>query len=887
MINWHSLSAKETAGILGADLQVGLSSDEARRRLDQYGPNELEHRRPKSVLTIFLQQFMSPLIYILFAAAIISLALGHIIDAEVILFVVLANALIGTFQEGKAVKAVESLRQLVSPEATVIRGGERRRINASNLVPGDLLEITAGDKIPADARLIDIVRLKVNESALTGEADAADKFNLTLPQDITLADRDNMAYAGTVALEGHGKGLVTETGMRTEVGHIAARITGEEQVKTPLQRRIAAFGNLLVLAVPSIGLLIIIVGVLRGFRLLEIFLVAVSLTVSAIPEGLPAVITVILALGMRRMAERKAVVRKLMAVEALGTATVICSDKTGTLTKNEMTVTELYTGIVLDVTGAGYSTVGEFLCNGYAADLGENIFLLLKAAVLANDAELKAGSVIGDPTEGALLVVSIKAGILPEEVRSYNSRIDEIPFSAERRYMATLNDDLMGGRYIYAKGSPESVLSLCNRFIDLNGKIKPLDKAVESNFLKQAADMAGRALRVLGFAFSAVDTDQEAIGDEIGGMAFIGLAGMIDPPRPEAIGAVSIVREAGIRVIMITGDHKLTATAIARQLGIYDEGDLVLGGHELEELTDEELEEKVGIISVYARVSPLQKLRIVKAWQKNGAVVAMTGDGVNDAPAINRADIGIAMGITGTDVAKEAAKMVLLDDNFATIEAAVEEGRTIYTNLKKVILYLFSTNLGEVVTILVSVLAGLPLPLLPVQILWINLATDGVAVIPLGLEPMERGVMKEPPRDPEESLLTADMLIFIIFVSLIMATGTLLLFHLYASGQDFARARTIAFTAMVTFQLFNAFSCKSVRESVLNRNLLNNRFLIGAVLFGFILQMGALYLPFGNHIFRTVPLDVPTFLLTIGITALIIPALEIIKLLFLREQRAA
>ncbi|MDD2486352.1 MAG: HAD-IC family P-type ATPase [bacterium] len=887
MINWHSLSAKETAGILGADLQVGLSSDEARRRLDQYGPNELEHRRPKSVLTIFLQQFMSPLIYILFAAAIISLALGHIIDAEVILFVVLANALIGTFQEGKAVKAVESLRQLVSPEATVIRGGERRRINASNLVPGDLLEITAGDKIPADARLIDIVRLKVNESALTGEADAADKFNLTLPQDITLADRDNMAYAGTVALEGHGKGLVTETGMRTEVGHIAARITGEEQVKTPLQRRIAAFGNLLVLAVPSIGLLIIIVGVLRGFRLLEIFLVAVSLTVSAIPEGLPAVITVILALGMRRMAERKAVVRKLMAVEALGTATVICSDKTGTLTKNEMTVTELYTGIVLDVTGAGYSTVGEFLCNGYAADLGENIFLLLKAAVLANDAELKAGSVIGDPTEGALLVVSIKAGILPEEVRSYNSRIDEIPFSAERRYMATLNDDLMGGRYIYAKGSPESVLSLCNRFIDLNGKIKLLDKAVESNFLKQAADMAGRALRVLGFAFSAVDTDQEAIGDEIGGMAFIGLAGMIDPPRPEAIGAVSIVREAGIRVIMITGDHKLTATAIARQLGIYDEGDLVLGGHELEELTDEELEEKVGIISVYARVSPLQKLRIVKAWQKNGAVVAMTGDGVNDAPAINRADIGIAMGITGTDVAKEAAKMVLLDDNFATIEAAVEEGRTIYTNLKKVILYLFSTNLGEVVTILVSVLAGLPLPLLPVQILWINLATDGVAVIPLGLEPMERGVMKEPPRDPEESLLTADMLIFIIFVSLIMATGTLLLFHLYASGQDFARARTIAFTAMVTFQLFNAFSCKSVRESVLNRNLLNNRFLIGAVLFGFILQMGALYLPFGNHIFRTVPLDVPTFLLTIGITALIIPALEIIKLLFLREQRAA
>jgi Ca2+-transporting ATPase len=819
MINWHSLSAKETAGILGADLQVGLSSDEARRRLDQYGPNELEHRRPKSVLTIFLQQFMSPLIYILFAAAIISLALGHIIDAEVILFVVLANALIGTFQEGKAVKAVESLRQLVSPEATVIRGGERRRINASNLVPGDLLEITAGDKIPADARLIDIVRLKVNESALTGEADAADKFNLTLPQDITLADRDNMAYAGTVALEGHGKGLVTETGMRTEVGHIAARITGEEQVKTPLQRRIAAFGNLLVLAVPSIGLLIIIVGVLRGFRLLEIFLVAVSLTVSAIPEGLPAVITVILALGMRRMAERKAVVRKLMAVEALGTATVICSDKTGTLTKNEMTVTELYTGIVLDVTGAGYSTVGEFLCNGYAADLGENIFLLLKAAVLANDAELKAGSVIGDPTEGALLVVSIKAGILPEEVRSYNSRIDEIPFSAERRYMATLNDDLMGGRYIYAKGSPESVLSLCNRFIDLNGKIKPLDKAVESNFLKQAADMAGRALRVLGFAFSAVDTDQEAIGDEIGGMAFIGLAGMIDPPRPEAIGAVSIVREAGIRVIMITGDHKLTATAIARQLGIYDEGDLVLGGHELEELTDEELEEKVGIISVYARVSPLQKLRIVKAWQKNGAVVAMTGDGVNDAPAINRADIGIAMGITGTDVAKEAAKMVLLDDNFATIEAAVEEGRTIYTNLKKVILYLFSTNLGEVVTILVSVLAGLPLPLLPVQILWINLATDGVAVIPLGLEPMERGVMKEPPRDPEESLLTADMLIFIISVSLIMATGTLLLFHLYASGQDFARARTIAFTAMVTFQLFNAFSCKSVRESVLNRNL--------------------------------------------------------------------
>jgi Ca2+-transporting ATPase len=887
MINWHSLSAKETAGILGADLQVGLSSDEARRRLDQYGPNELEHRRPKSVLTIFLQQFMSPLIYILFAAAIISLALGHIIDAEVILFVVLANALIGTFQEGKAVKAVESLRQLVSPEATVIRGGERRRINASNLVPGDLLEITAGDKIPADARLIDIVRLKVNESALTGEADAADKFNLTLPQDITLADRDNMAYAGTVALEGHGKGLVTETGMRTEVGHIAARITGEEQVKTPLQRRIAAFGNLLVLAVPSIGLLIIIVGVLRGFRLLEIFLVAVSLTVSAIPEGLPAVITVILALGMRRMAERKAVVRKLMAVEALGTATVICSDKTGTLTKNEMTVTELYTGVVLDVTGAGYSTVGEFLCNGYAADLGENIFLLLKAAVLANDAELKAGSVIGDPTEGALLVVSIKAGILPEEVRSYNSRIDEIPFSAERRYMATLNDDLMGGRYIYAKGSPESVLSLCNRFIDLNGKIKLLDKAVESNFLKQAADMAGRALRVLGFAFSAVDTDQEAIGDEIGGMAFIGLAGMIDPPRPEAIGAVSIVREAGIRVIMITGDHKLTATAIARQLGIYDEGDLVLGGHELEELTDEELEEKVGIISVYARVSPLQKLRIVKAWQKNGAVVAMTGDGVNDAPAINRADIGIAMGITGTDVAKEAAKMVLLDDNFATIEAAVEEGRTIYTNLKKVILYLFSTNLGEVVTILVSVLAGLPLPLLPVQILWINLATDGVAVIPLGLEPMERGVMKEPPRDPEESLLTADMLIFIISVSLIMATGTLLLFHLYASGQDFARARTIAFTAMVTFQLFNAFSCKSVRESVLNRNLLNNRFLIGAVLFGFILQMGALYLPFGNHIFRTVPLDVPTFLLTIGITALIIPALEIIKLLFLREQRAA
>ncbi|MDD3927111.1 MAG: HAD-IC family P-type ATPase, partial [bacterium] len=830
------------------------------------------------------QQFASPLIYILFAAAIISLALGHIVEAQVILFVVLANALIGTVQEGRAVRAIESLRQLVSPEATVLRDGENRRIAASELVPGDLMDVAAGDKIPADARLVDVARLKVDEAALTGESEAADKFSDPLPPDTVLADRDNMIYAGTVALEGRGRALVTDTGMTTEVGRIATRITGEEQVKTPLQRRIATFGHMLSIAVPGIALLILIVGVLQGFRLLDMFLVAVSLTVSAIPEGLPAVVTVILALGMRRMAERKAVMRKLTAVEALGTATVICSDKTGTLTRNEMTVTELYTGIALNVTGAGYSTAGDFVIDGHTTEPGENVLLLLKAALLANDAELRADGIIGDPTEGSLLVAAAKAGMIPREIRSDNPRLDEIPFDAGRRYMATLNDE-PDGRSIYAKGSPERILSLCNRFIDSDGKTRMLDKAAERNFMDQAADMAARALRVLGFACSPADADQDALGDEVSDMIFIGLAGMIDPPRPEAIEAVSIVKGAGIRVIMITGDHKLTAMAIAECLGIYGSGDLALEGSELENLSDEELESKVAAISVYARVNPLEKLRIVKAWQKNGAVVAMTGDGVNDAPAINRADIGIAMGITGTDVAKEAAKMVLLDDNFATIEAAVEEGRTIYANLKKVILYLLSTNLGEVVTILASTLAGLPLPLLPVQILWINLATDGVAVIPLGLEPMERGIMKEPPRDPKEPLLAQDMLIFIASVSLIMAVGTLLLFNSYASGQGLAAARTVAFTAMVTFQLFNVFNCKSVKGSVLNRSLLNNPLLLAAVLFGFLLQLGTVYLPFGNRVLGTVPLDISTFFLTIGITALVIPLLEVVKLLIWRKRK--
>jgi len=734
-VKWHALSWDEVAKTLGTDTVQGLSEEEARTRLLQYGPNVLLKKKGKSILAMFFEQFRDFLVLILLGAAVISLVLGEVTDSLVIVAILVVNACLGVFQEYRAGKALEALKKMSVPECEVIRSGVPKRVSTELLVPGDIVVLREGDIVPADLRLLEAKALRIDEASLTGESVPVEKATEVLPEDTPLPERVNMAFSGTVVTYGRGKGIVVATGMAREIGKIAALLEEEEETVTPLQKRLAGLGKLLGLLTIGICALVFLLGELRGEPPFEMFMTAVSLAVAAIPEGLPAVVTVVLALGVFRMSRHHAIVRKLPAVETLGCTTYICTDKTGTLTENRMVVRKAWT---------------------FGQDLGR----LLTIATLCNDAFLGEGSSSGDPTEVALLEYAKRQGFPWQELRINHPRLDEIPFDSARKRMTTLH--LFDGRYLlFVKGAPEILLERCSWY-EAEGGIFPLGEEERKRVVTELASMAEEALRVLAFAFRELPDGKLDEGKEED-LVFVGLVGMMDPPRKEVYGALAEAKGAGIRTIMITGDSALTASAIARELGLLDDGDEVLTGQELERLSREELRERITRTKVFARVWPEQKLRIVEALQENGEVVAMTGDGVNDAPALKKADIGIAMGITGTDVAKEVADMVLADDNFATIVRAVKEGRMIFDNIRKFVVYLLSCNLGEIGSVFVPILLGLSRPLAPVQILLVNLVTDGLPALALGVEVPEPDLMTRPPRHPKEGILTPLYLRTVLF----------------------------------------------------------------------------------------------------------------------------
>jgi P-type Ca2+ transporter type 2C len=882
-MTWHALSVEEVLVELRTSPE-GLQEAEAVQRLEKYGPNLLAEEQESSALALLLHQFKSPLIYILLIAAGGSLLLGEVIDAAVIFVIVLFNAALGFFQEYKAERALEALRRMAEPVAEVIREGEIREIPSEEIVPGDIIAVTTGDRIPADSRLIETRTLQVEEAALTGESVPSNK-NTEVIADIhqPLADRNNMLYAGTIVSSGKGVAVVVATGGQTEAGRIARHVSEAPAKETPIQRKLNAVARLLAVVGVLVAALLVGIGYWRGFDLYTLFLTAVAAAVSFIPEGLPAIVTIVLAIGVQRMARRNAIVRKLPAVEALGSATVVCTDKTGTLTKNQMTVQTCVTPErSYQITGEGYRPEGEFLSEGDRVNPLEEADLefLLQVAALCNDARLveEEGQwrIVGDPTEGALTVASLKAGIAIPELQERYPRVNEVPFNSEFKYMATLHRSSHGSSLVCVKGAPERILGMSDR-VRVNGEIRPLAEEQYRHLRDSSDSLAAEAYRVLAIAYKEIEPEASELPREQveNQLVFLGLAGMIDPARPEAQAAIESAREAGIRVIMITGDNPVTAKAIAASLG-FEEGDVV-AGRELTQMSDEDLGKKIKHVSVFARVQPHDKYRIVKALQEQGELVAMTGDGVNDAPALKLANIGISMGIAGTDVARESSEMVLADDNFATIIAAVEEGRTIFSNLRKVVQYLLSTNTGEVLTFLVSTSAGLPLPLLPVQILFVNLATDGFAMAPIAFEPKEPGLLKHPPRPPEEPVITKRIAARMVMVAVIMVVGTLGLFLYELHNVELIKARTMAFTTLAVFQLFNAFNARSSTQSVFRIGLFSNPYILMGVGFSFLLQVLVVHLAPLQAIFRTTALRVDEWGLIILVCSSIFIVEEIRK----------
>lgn len=927
--SWFQYTPEETLSHFEVEAEQGLTQDEVERRLAEFGPNELSEEGKTGPWQILFQQFKEPLVIVLIAAAAVSALLwaigsGHEgepvpYDAVVILAIVILNALLGFIQEYRAEQAVEALKQMAAPESTVRRDGEIRDVNATELVPGDILLLEAGDRIPADVRLIQTANLEIEEAALTGESVPVHKQTAALAQeDVSLGDRTNMAFMGSVVTYGRGEAVVTATGMGTEMGSIATLIQNVEEEDTPLQIELARVGKQLGVLVLVISAVVTITGVvsegsLSGSILIDMFLFGVALAVAAIPEGLPAIVTAVLALGVRRMAGRNAIVRRLPAVETLGSTTVICSDKTGTLTRNQMSVRRILLGTdgVLSVEGQGYRPEGQFLDqDGSEFDpQDEHLGALLQGAALNNDARLVNDQEVGwridgDPTEGALLVAAQKAGIDPESLRREMPRKSEIPFSSERKRMATIHQT-SDKPIAFEKGAPDVVIDLCTQ-VRCRDEVLPLTPERREEILRINEQYASEALRTLAFASRTIQPDQDHEGDfsaeEVEhDMVWEGLVGMIDPPRAEARDSVAQARKAGIRTVMITGDHALTALAIARELGIAGEGDRAINGREIEAMSDSELTDSVGSINVYARVNPEHKLRIVRALKEQGEVVAMTGDGVNDAPALRQADIGVAMGITGTDVSKEASDMVLADDNFATIVAAISEGRSILDNLRKFIRYLLSSNAGEVLTMFVAILlAGILdlqtadgsffLPLLAVQILWINLVTDGGPALALGIDPAEPGLMDRPPRDRNEPIISMRIWSFIGLVGAVMMAGTLFVLDGYLPGglvtlgamdtdpsERVRHARTAAFTTLVMFQMFNVFNCRSQRRSVFGSELFHNRWLWLAVAGSLLLHVVVVYWTPLQNAFETYPLTGMDWLISTLVGASVLVVVEIVK----------
>jgi magnesium-transporting ATPase (P-type) len=875
--HWHHLPQKEVETLLETDGTRGLDIFELEHRHQQCGPNLLTTKKGKSPLALFFSQFHQPLIYILLAATLITFLLQEWVDSGVIFGVVLVNAIVGFIQEFKATKAIEALARSLEGSATVIRAGEKSKIPSSEVLPGDLVLLQSGDKVPADLRLLRSKELQIDESALTGESVPVQKQPAQISQEIILAERYNMAYSSTLVTYGTGAGLVVATGDATEIGQINTLIISAQVLATPLTRKITQFSGTLLWIILTLAGLTILAGWLHGDSLLQTFVAAVALAVGAIPEGLPAAMTIMLAIGVSKMAQRNAVIRRMPAVEALGSTTVICSDKTGTLTQNQMTVQEVCAGgMCYEFAGTGYAPEGDISLDGSIINPSQHSALVecLRAGLLCNDSRLVKNnnkwSVEGDPTEAALLSAALKSGLSESHMEQEHKRLDAIPFESQHHYMATLHQSATEiNNVIYLKGSVESIISRCNNSINDKSEAIPLDKELVH---QQVHEMAKRGLRVLAFARKQPVETIASIGhaDVADGLTFLGLQAMNDPPRQEAITAVRACLQAGIQVKMITGDHIVTAAAIAQQIGLdgtkkNDMNNFAISGHQIAELSDQELIEVTSKAVVFARVSPEQKLRLVEALQAHGHVVAMTGDGVNDAPALKQADIGIAMGMGGTEVAKEAADIILTDDNFSTIEAAVEEGRAVFDNLVKFITWTLPTNVGEGLVILLAVFLGVALPITPVQILWINMTTAVLLGMTLVFEDKEPGIMTRPPRQPDTPVITRELTMRIGLVSLMLVAGAFGLFNwTLDQGLSLETARTVAVNMFVFGELFYLFSCRSLRYGIFQLGVFSNRWLIIGVLAMIILQVFMTYSPTMNLLFGTSPIGLTEWGLILG-----------------------
>jgi Ca2+-transporting ATPase len=929
MESWWHLDVERTAKELGTDLSSGLDSDTVAARLEQYGRNQLKEAPKRSPWAIFLDQFKDFIIWILIGAAIVSGVLQEVVDAVAIIAIVILNAILGFVQEYRAEKSLAALKKLSSPTSKVIRDGKHGLIPSEELVPGDVIELEAGDSVPADSRVAWVTsNFGVQEASLTGESTPVVKTATALEEpDVPLADRANMVYLGTSVASGRAKSIVTGTGMETELGKIAGMIQEIEHESTPLQKKLEQFGKWIVYLCFVLVAMVFFLQWARGGKAIDVFLTSVSLAVAAIPEGLPAVVTIALALGVQRMVKRHALVRKLRSVETLGSATVICSDKTGTLTKNEMTVQAVFAGGQLfRVTGIGYAPKGNFLAGDQTVNPQDHPDLMrtLAVGVLCNGAQLvqeqSSYKIVGDPTEAALLTVAAKADIWKSQEERKSPFIDELPFDSERKKMTVVRQ-VDRKRIAFVKGAPDVLLADCVN-IETKGAVRPLTAADRKQIAAANDDLTGQAMRVLGVAYRDLDghAGKLDVGSVERDLTFVGLVAMIDPPRDEVRQAMRECVTAGIKTVMITGDHKNTATAIAKQLGFFKEDSLALSGEELDKLSQDQLEKQVDRIRVYARVSPEHKLRVVRAWRARGDIVAMTGDGVNDAPAVKEADIGIAMGITGTDVTKEVSDMVVTDDNFASIVAAVEEGRGIYDNIQKFVHYLLSCNAGEIFVMFISSLIGLPVPLLPIQILWINLVTDGLPALALGVDPAAPDIMRRPPRYPDEPVVSRGRLGLILWQGFVISLCSLTAFcYIYfienrsSVGQVFAalgtfdferlraiftvpaemredllaHARSMGFVVLAFSQDFHSYNCRSQTISLFKLGVFGNMKLIGATTVSIILNMSALYLPFFQGVLKTKPLTASELLVVLCAASTPLWVMEIFKLIRSKMVRNA
>ncbi|MDO5725358.1 MAG: calcium-translocating P-type ATPase, SERCA-type [Tissierellia bacterium] len=897
-MEYYNKKKEQILNELAVKEDTGLSTEAANELLKKYGPNELKEEKKKSVFQKVIDQFKDPMLIILIVASLISIFIGEVQDAMIILAIVVVNAILSISQEGKAEKAIEALKKMSAPNAKVLRDGKIIELPSPKIVIGDIVLLETGSIVPADMRLIESTNLKIDESSFTGESVPVEKYADTVYEDKReIGDRENMAFSSTIVTYGRGIGVVTATGTETEIGHIAKRVSEVEDEQTPLQKKLAQLSKTLGIIVIGVCAVVFIVGKLHNLETLQLFMTTISLGVAAIPEGLPAIVTIVLSLGMGRMADKNAIVKKLLAVETLGTTTVICSDKTGTLTQNEMTVVKAYVNNTeIEVTGSGYAPIGEFKLNGKkieAKDL-KGLDEMLEIATLTNDAKLNSEkdniSMIGDPTEGALLTLSGKAGYTKEDLEEKYPRVDEIPFDSKRKMMTTFHENFHNYKVVsFTKGAPDIIIENCSK-IFLDGEIKELSDQLKSELLNKNKEFASSALRVLAYAFRNYEKmPEEKTTENIeNNMIFVGITGMIDPPREEVKDAIKECKSAGIIPIMITGDYLDTAFAIAKDLGIATKETEAIMGKELNLMTEEEIRKIVKEKKVFARVSPENKVQIVSALRSNGHIAAMTGDGVNDAPAIKQADIGIAMGITGTDVAKSTAELILTDDNFATIVHAVEEGRIIYSNIKKFVSFLLSCNIGEILIMLVAIIMNLPIPLLPKQLLWLNLVTDSFPALALGVEKGEDDIMERPPRRIDEPILDKNMLWGVSLQAIAITIGSMVAFMwgLKAYPNSITHARTIMFVTLITAELLRSYSSRSSRYTLLHMGIFTNKRLVQATLLSLGMMLAVVYIPPLQGIFDTFSLGVKDWMIIAPCSLLPILAGEIYKAIrFKKENR--